>query len=351
MTKILCIDDDANLLLTIKDYLLDEKFDAYSACSGAEGISLFHKNKPDVVVTDLRMAGGDGFLVLEHVTQESPVVPVIVLSGTGCINDVVKCMKIGAWDFLLKPLKSLNKLKQSIQDVLKRSELKKLELQRICELENINHKFITRVSSWIHSKSNSVQQLESPLAISINSLNLALREKDPYTAGHNERVAAFAVIIGETMGLGKHEQETLRTAGLLHDIGKIAIPKEILNKRGSLAPDEFEQIRSHVGCGYRILKDIPFAGPVAEAVLQHHERYDGTGYPHGLAGRQILLEARILAVADVFEALCSDRPYRAGLDPTYVANYMIKNSGTHFCPECIAAFKGLFFDADIFACN
>ncbi|NCB23201.1 MAG: HD domain-containing protein [Deltaproteobacteria bacterium] len=136
-----------------------------------------------------------------------------------------------------------------------------------------------------------------------------------------------------------------------YDIGKIGISKEILNKRGALEPDEFEQIRSHVACGYRILKNIPFTGPVAEAVLQHHERYDGTGYPHGLAGRQILLEARILAVADVFEALCSDRPYRAGLDPTYVANYMIKNSGTHFCPECIAAFKGLFFDADIFACN
>lgn len=142
MTKILCIDDDANLLLTIKDYLLDEKFDAYSACSGAEGISLFHKNKPDVVVTDLRMAGGDGFLVLEHVTQESPVVPVIVLSGTGCIKDVVRCMKIGAWDYLIKPLTSLGKLKKSIRDVLARAEEKKAELQRVCELQNHNHKFI-----------------------------------------------------------------------------------------------------------------------------------------------------------------------------------------------------------------
>ena len=135
MTKILCIDDDANLLLTIKDYLLDEKFDAYSACSGAEGISLFHKNKPDVVVTDLRMAGGDGFLVLEHVTQESTVVPVIVLSGTGCIKDV-------AWDYLIKPLTSLGKLKKSIRDVIARAEEKKAELQRVCELQNHNHKFI-----------------------------------------------------------------------------------------------------------------------------------------------------------------------------------------------------------------
>lgn len=343
MTKILCIDDDANLLLTIKDYLLDEKFDAYSACSGAEGISLFHKNKPDVVVTDLRMAGGDGFLVLEHVTQESPVVPVIVLSGTGCIKDVVRCMKIGAWDYLIKPLTSLGKLKKSIRDVLARAEEKKAELQRVCELQNHNHKFIRRVTSWIHEHNTSIQQLESAIAISINSLNLALREKDPYTAGHNERVAEFAVIIGKAMGLGQHEQETLKTAGLLHDIGKIGIPKEILNKRGTLDPAEFEQIRNHVACGYRILKSIPFSGPVAEAVLQHHERYDGTGYPNGLAGTEILLEARILAVADVFEALCSDRPYRAGLDPAYVANYMIKNAGTHFCPECIAAFKDIFF--------
>ena len=110
MAKILCIDDDINLLQTIKDYLLDEDYEAYGASSGAEGVALFHREKPDVVVTDLRMSGGDGFLVVEHITQESPVVPVIVLSGTGCINDVVKCMKIGAWDYLIKPLKSLNKL-------------------------------------------------------------------------------------------------------------------------------------------------------------------------------------------------------------------------------------------------
>ena len=190
MTKILCIDDDANLLLTIKDYLLDEKFDAYSACSGAEGISLFHKNKPDVVVTDLRMAGGDGFLVLEHVTQESTVVPVIVLSGTGCIKDV-------AWDYLIKPLTSLGKLKKSIQDVIARAEAKKVELQRICELQNHNHKFIRKVTSWIHEHNTSIQQLESAIAISINSLNLALREKDPYTAGHNERVAETASAMEE----------------------------------------------------------------------------------------------------------------------------------------------------------
>jgi HD-GYP domain-containing protein (c-di-GMP phosphodiesterase class II) len=173
---------------------------------------------------------------------------------------------------------------------------------------------------------------------SISSLNLALREKDPYTAGHNERVARIAVDIGVAMGLGILELETLMLAGRLHDIGKIGVPQDILNKPSRLNPEECEQIRSHVACGYRILSDIPFDGPVAKAVLQHHERFDGTGYPEGLSGEAILLEARILAVADVYEALSSDRPYRAGMGAIDAANYIFNNAGSHFCPLCVAAF-------------
>lgn len=140
------------------------------------------------------------------------------------------------------------------------------------------------------------------------------------------------------MGLGAEAQETLMLAGLLHDIGKIGVPEAILNKRSTLSTQEFEQIKTHVSGSYRILQSIPFDGPVAEVVLQHHERYDGTGYPRALAGGGILLEARILAVADVYEALSSDRPYRAGLSSADAASYILQNAGSHFCPDCSAAF-------------
>jgi len=194
------------------------------------------------------------------------------------------------------------------------------------------------LQDWTRSHQDTVQRLEAALKTSISSLNLALREKDPYTAGHNERVARIAVDIGAAMGLGDEKQETLMLAGLLHDIGKIGVPESILNKRCTLSAQELEQIKTHVGGSYRILQGIPFDGPVAEVVLQHHERFDGTGYPSGLAGEGILLEARILAVADVYEALTSDRPYRAGLGPGDAASHVLKNAGTHFCPHCVAAF-------------
>ncbi|WP_223290202.1 HD-GYP domain-containing protein [Nitratidesulfovibrio sp. SRB-5] len=132
---------------------------------------------------------------------------------------------------------------------------------------------------------------------------------------------------------------TAQPRGFLHDIGKIAVPRGILDKRGALSARELETIRSHVACGCRILREIPFEGPVAEAVLQHHERFDGSGYPKGLAGEGILLEARILAVADIHEALCSDRPCRAGLCPGDAADYILKSAGTHFYPLCATAFE------------
>ncbi len=161
--------------------------------------------------------------------------------------------------------------------------------------------------------------------------------RDPYTAGHERRVAELAVALGAELGLPAAELEGLRLAALIHDIGKIAVPAEILAKPGRLSEVEFNLIRQHARAGYEILAAIDFGAPVAEIVLQHHERLDGSGYPEGLAGEQILLEARILAVADTVEAMSSHRPYRAALGMEAALDEVRCRAGSGYDPEVAAA--------------
>jgi PAS domain S-box-containing protein len=158
-----------------------------------------------------------------------------------------------------------------------------------------------------------VAQLETAFMSTVQVATTLGEMRDPYTAGHQRRVAEIAVAIGAELGFDARRQEGLRVAGYLHDVGKIRIPSEILSKPGKLSSTEFELVKGHAQASYDVLKDVAFPWPVAEVALQHHERMDGTGYPQGLKGEAILLEARIMAVADVVEAMSSHRPYRPGL--------------------------------------
>jgi len=158
-----------------------------------------------------------------------------------------------------------------------------------------------------------VEQLKTAFISTVEVATTLSAIRDPYTGGHERRVAGMAVAIGAELGLDAHRQEGLRVAGQLHDIGKITIPLEILSKPGKLTAIEYQLVQGHPRAGYEVLKDVDFPWPVAQVTLQHHERMDGTGYPQGLKGDAILLEARIIALADVVEAMSSHRPYRPGL--------------------------------------
>ena len=161
--------------------------------------------------------------------------------------------------------------------------------------------------------------------------------RDPYTAGHQRRVAEIAVAIGAELGFDARRQEGLRVAGYLHDIGKIRIPSEILSKPGKLSPAEFQLVQGHAQASHDVLMDVEFPWPVAEVALQHHERMDGSGYPQGLKGEAILLEARIMAVADVIEAMSSHRPYRAGLGIETALAEIERGRGTAYDPVVVDA--------------
>ena len=188
----------------------------------------------------------------------------------------------------------------------------------------------------------SVQMLHRTLNGTIQAITLIVETKDPYTAGHQRRVALLAQAIGKKLGLSEERIETLRISGLIHDIGKMAIPAAILSKPGTLNESEFALIQRHAKVGYEILSEVAFSSPVAETVYQHHERMDGSGYPRGLSGNDILLESRILNVADVVEAMASHRPYRAAYGIPSALEEINREKGRLYDPEVVTACLDIF---------
>jgi PAS domain S-box-containing protein/putative nucleotidyltransferase with HDIG domain len=190
----------------------------------------------------------------------------------------------------------------------------------------------------------SYHKLRETLIATVNSLASTVEMRDPYTAGHQRRVTILACAIAEEMGLTEEQFDGLRLAGLVHDIGKFNVPVEILNKPGRITETEFNIIKTHPLAGYNLLKEIEFPWPVAQIVLQHHERLDGTGYPQGLKNGGIMLEAKILAVADVVEAMASHRPYRPALGIGVALEEIKKNKGTYYDPAVVDVCTRLFTD-------
>lgn len=188
----------------------------------------------------------------------------------------------------------------------------------------------------------SLGQLQKALGGTVKALASALEMRDPYTSGHQRRVAQLACAIGKELGLSGEQIEGIGMIGFLHDIGKIAVPAEILTKPGRINEHEFSIIKMHAEAGFNILKEIDFPCPVAESIAQHHERLDGSGYPKGLSGSEILLQARILAVADVVEAMSSHRPYRSGLGIEEALKEVTQKKGSHYDPEVVDACIKLF---------
>jgi len=186
------------------------------------------------------------------------------------------------------------------------------------------------------------EQLRRTVEGAVLAMSHMVESRDPYTAGHERRVGELATAIGTEMGMAGEELDALRLAGTIHDIGKIAVPAEILSKPGLLSELEFSLIKAHPETGFEILADVDFGQPVAEMILQHHERLDGSGYPRGLKGEEIMAEARILAVADVVEAMSSHRPYRPALGMEAALAEVREHAGEQYDADVVAVCSRLF---------
>jgi len=313
--SILIVDDSKSILNLISDNLQNSGFNTLTAGNGEEALQLLASNNVDIILSDIMMPILNGFSLCSKVkqTKKWASIPFIMMSSHSERGFIKKSIQYGADSFIVKPF--------NIHEVVERIErLLSDEYQKLVQ------------------KQIFLSKERSLLLNSISSLVSALEARDEYTKGHSEQVANISSEMLRLTGASKEEIETQHLGGRLHDIGKIGISDAVLLKKGKLTDYEFTQIKQHPVIGAKILKPLSSLTEISKMVLYHHERIDGKGYPEGLKGSRIPLSARIIAVADTFDALTSNRPYRKGLSNEIAFDIMEKNRGTQLCPDCLDLF-------------
>ncbi|MDH4227933.1 MAG: response regulator [Deltaproteobacteria bacterium] len=278
---ILAVDDNPQNLELLEALLESRGYGVVKAYNGKEALKKAEEFVPDIILLDVLMPQMDGFEACRRFKErkETKLVPIIMLTALDSLEDKVKGLECGADDFVTKPFQA--------------------------------PELLARVKSLIRVK-GLIDELESAQSV-LFSLASALDYTDPYTHGHSQRVSEFASSLARFIGLSPEECEIIAKAGLLHDIGKIGTDKGVLHKPGALNDTEFVHVKEHPLMGEKICKPLKFAQPLLPLIRGHHEKYNGTGYPDGLKGEDIPLGARILAIADVYDALTTIRPYRSDI--------------------------------------
>lgn len=327
--RILAVDDTPESLRLLTDILTAEGYEVRSAISGELALHAAALHAPELVLLDIRMPEMDGYEVCRRLKAQAETrnVPVIFVSAATETEEKVKGFELGAVDFVTKPYQ---------RDELLARVHTHLELNRL--RDHLEQQVDMRTAELRKSE----KELRASLLDSIAALAATVEIRDPYTAGHQQRTAQLAVAIAKELHLSEEQIEGIHLACLVHDIGKIHVPAELLSKPGKLSALEFELIKEHARASYEILKSIAFPWPIAQIVLQHHERLDGSGYPQGLVRDQILPEANILAVADVVESMMSHRPYRPALGVDAALAQIANNKDTLFEPAVVDACLRLF---------
>ena len=354
--RIAFVDDDELVLGALRQIFEDEPYEIHTFDTPRKAIKEMERNDFCVVASDQLMPEMDGTTFLRDVHERWPDTVRILMTGYVETDIMIKAINHGSvFRFVTKPWE-ISDLKLSVKDAIAQYRLvsEHRELTRLTEEQNrelleLNRNLEKKVRERTRQlRSNeeelkkTLTQLRKSLEATIQALALTAEARDPYTAGHQRRVADLSRAIAQKMGLSRDQAEGIRMAGSIHDLGKIYIPSEILNKPGSLTPNEFELVKSHSQVGYDILKTIDFPWPVARIELQHHERLDGSGYPFGLKGDEILLEARIVAVADVVESMSSHRPYRPALGIKKALSEITDGSGRTFDSRVVDACVSVF---------
>jgi len=329
MANILVVDDEEAVRRLLSQVLLRGEYEYALAADAAEARKFIKDRNFELILCDVTMPGESGIDFIRHVAAEYEDTAIMMMTAVDDPAVAETAMEVGVYGYKIKPFNT-NEVIINIRNSLRRREL---ELAGRVYLRDLEHKVEERTA-----------ELRKTLSGVIYALTMTVEMRDPYTAGHQQRVSDLARAIGTEMGFLKDKIMGIRMAGVLHDIGKIAIPAEILSKPGRLSKTEFELIKNHSQVGYDILKTIQFPWPLSQIVLQHHERMDGSGYPNGLLGKEMLIEARILGVADVVEAMASHRPYRPALGIDKALEEISINKGKFYDTEAVNACLRVFKD-------
>lgn len=336
--KILVIDDEEAVRTSFQMYLEDNGYTVILAENGRRGVELFESESPDCVLIDLRMPEMNGHEVIRHVSSLDSSVPLIVVSGTDVLEDAIRALREGAWDYLTKPLIDMAGLLHRVEETLEKSRLVKQNEMYRQHLEELVRKRTEELE-------RTNRALDRALFNTVVILTQTIEAKDPYTRGHSLRVSEYSVAMGRRMGLDRRSIQVLRLGSLLHDIGKIGISSSVLNKPGKLTVEEYDLIKEHPLIGERILHNVDFFRPILPLVRRHHRWHDGNGYPEEDKGLDLDLESEILSVADVYDALTSDRPYRDAMTRETALSVLRDMSGTQLSPGIV----NLFIDGEIYS--
>ncbi len=352
---ILVVDDEKPIRQTIRYYLEDNDYNVLEAENGRVGLELFKQKKPNLVLVDLRMPEVDGLDVLAQIAGQSTDTPVIVISGTGIIADVVEALRLGAWDYLLKPIEDMSVLLHAVHKALERTRLIRENLEYSQQLEEK-----VRIRTAQLEAANR-ELLETQLQV-IRKLGKAAEYKDNETGRHVIRVSLYCGILAEALGLPPETVDLILLCSPMHDLGKIGIPDNILQKPGPLDPSEMEMMKEHSGIGKDMLQpltaedidlyrqhtyigedilggtDSPLLKMARKIAAYHHEHWDGSGYPYGLKGEDIPIEARIVTVADIYDALSSQRSYKEPFPEEKCQQVIRSFSGTLLDPAIVEVF-------------
>ena len=341
--KILIIDDEPSVLSVLKS-LLNRVHDCKTATSAVEAIEYLKEESYDLVLSDIMMPGMSGLELLAEITKRSRDTVVILISGNLNIQSAIEAMRRGAFDYVTKPF-NLSDVETAVERGLRHHWLLKANQQYEHHLEHLVDLRTNELTIANTNLNSTLEKLYLNYRATLRALAAALEARDVETKGHSERVVSYCLRLGKQIGLDDRQLITLENGALLHDIGKIGVPDGILLKRGALTEEEWSHMRRHVEYGAEIIRGIDFLEGASEIVAQHHERYNGSGYPKGKEGDEICLGARIFAVADAVDAMTSDRPYRSARSFEDAADELIRCSGAHFDPFVVNAFTTVPLDA------
>lgn len=322
--RVLIVDDEASVRKVMAAVLAQAGLRCETAASGDEALQVLETRPIDAVISDLQMPGMSGMELLMKVRQSYPQMVFLMVTGVDDIQVGIQAMRQGADDYLVKP-------HQVDANIVLASLTRALRVKRLeQEVENYRHHLEEIVAEQTQQLREALRQIERSHDHTLEVLGAAIDLRDSPTAGHSRRVFLNSLEIAKAMGGLENQMRNIAMGAWLHDIGKLAIPDAILLKPGPLTEEERQVMQQHVQIGYDLVKGIPFLADAAEIIFAHHERYDGSGYPRGLKTEEIPVGARIFAVADTFDAMTSDRPYRRALPFGASREVIERGAGTQY---------------------
>jgi len=332
--RILVVDDEETIREIVCSMLAGAHFETRQAASGVEAMALLESGEEfDLVLSDMLMAEMDGTALLERAKEKYPDVPVVMVTTVSDIQVALQALRHGAYDYLPKPFER----EQLLATVRRALENRRLKRENDAYRTNLEARVAERTQQW----KAALSDLERSYDITLEALGDALDLKDAETEGHSRRVTAFTIAIAQRMGMPKDDIRVIARGAFLHDIGKMAIPDKILTKPDKLTPDEVDIMKEHAWYGYKIVKNIPFLSEASEIVYSHQEKFDGSGYPRRLKAEEIPLGARIFSIADTFDAITSDRPYRPRQSDEAARKEIAAWSGRQFDPRIVEVFLSM----------